>query len=75
MSETEKSPPPSHSLLEVSITRVDHTIMANVLVTIKGCRACLVEGIVAQLAINPILKELINEAVRLANARKAAKEN
>lgn len=42
---------------------------------IKGCKECLVGAIAILLLNNNDFKDLINKAVRIANERKAQKEN
>lgn len=42
---------------------------------IQGCKECLVNAITNLLLSHPEMKELINKAIRLANERRAQKEN
>jgi len=42
---------------------------------VRGCESCIIECIATLLAQNPRFKDLINKSIRLANERKAQKEN
>jgi hypothetical protein len=64
-----------HGRLEVRVVRHFTEGVSNAEVEIQGCNECLVEAIAMHLAVSPPFKELINKAIRLANERKAQKEN
>jgi hypothetical protein len=73
MTETQNTPP--HARLEIRVER--HIAQGEHILTcdMQGCSNCLVETIARMLATHPRFKEVINKAVRLANDRKAQKEN
>lgn len=47
----------------------------NCLITMGGCRECVKEAFVYLLLHKPAFKEFFNSVIRLANERRAQKEN
>jgi len=49
--------------------------MQDARLDIQGCNGCIVEAIASYLGHSQPFKELINKAIRIANERRAQKEN
>ena len=74
MADNQQNTPP-HAKLELNVTAHIQGNFGYAQVTIEGCKNCLAEAIAAHLHASPKFKELINQAIRLANDRKAQREN
>lgn len=75
MTETKNIPPP-HAVLSIVVSgHLAAGPFHDAELTVKGCHSCIVECFAEFLLRKPDFKELINKAVRLANERKAQKEN
>ncbi len=66
---------PPHAKLEITVMAQNMHGIGVLDGKIQGCKECLATGIAVLLLSHPEMKELINKAVRIANERKAQKEN
>ena len=68
--------PPQHAELHVNVSRhSDPSAFVAAIVTVSGCKECLVKALTQVLLHDSKFKELINTAVRAANEIRARNQN